>query len=166
MIKFLTCWNSRRRSQLHVSLRAFFCGVCTAHRSEASSLGTKVNLRKLSGIEKRLSLRFAETRTEQVGFFSPVAQHWRAGWGRTFWHLCDGRSEEWSYWVIWVSIACAAHSGAARRIFSKRLLTWKHRDWICLSHVGRGSRAETLKKEKPEISIYYAACCVVFMMTD
>lgn len=45
------------------------------------------------------------------------------------------------YWVIWVSIACAAHSGAAWRIFSRRLLTWKHRDWICLSQVGRGSRA-------------------------
>lgn len=45
------------------------------------------------------------------------------------------------YWVIWASKACAAHSGAACRIFSRRLFTWKHKDWICLSHVGRGSRA-------------------------
>ena len=45
------------------------------------------------------------------------------------------------YWVIWASKACAAHSGAAVRIFSRRLLTWKQRDWICLSQVGSGSRA-------------------------
>lgn len=63
------------------------------------------------------------------------------------------RSEEWSYWVIWVSIACAAHSGAATRIFSKRLLTWKHRDWICLSHVGRGSRADVKERERKLVLI-------------
>lgn len=46
------------------------------------------------------------------------------------------------YWVIWASMAWAVHSGAAAVIFSSRLFTWKHRDWICLSQVGRGSRAE------------------------
>lgn len=45
------------------------------------------------------------------------------------------------YWDIWASMACAVHSGAAWLIFSSRLLTWKHNDWICLSQVGRGSRA-------------------------
>lgn len=53
------------------------------------------------------------------------------------------------YWVIWDSRAWAAHSGAAARIFSRRLLTWKHRDWICLSQVGRASRAvRTWKVER------------------
>lgn len=69
VIEFLTCWNSRRKSQIHVGLGSFFCGLYTAHRSEASSLGTKVNLKKLTGIQKRLSLHFAETRTEDFGWF-------------------------------------------------------------------------------------------------
>lgn len=58
--------------------------------------------------------------------------------------LQGGLRARWSgrvHWVICVSIAWAAHSGAAWRIFSRRLLTWKQRDWICLSQVGSGSRA-------------------------
>lgn len=62
------------------------------------------------------------------------------------WVFFNSESGADVYWVIWVSIACAAHSGAAVRIFSNRLLTWKHRDWICLSHVGRGSRAARDKR--------------------
>lgn len=46
------------------------------------------------------------------------------------------------YWDIWASIACAVHSGAAWLIFSSRLFTWKQSDWICLSQVGSGSRAD------------------------
>lgn len=70
--------------------------------------------------------------------FQPGRQHYGSSLGDFF---GGGGSAEDVYWVIWDSKACAAHSGAAWRIFSKRLLTWKHRDWICLSHVGRGSRA-------------------------
>lgn len=62
---------------------------------------------------------------------------------------CHWKSED-VHWDIWVSIACAAHSGAACRIFSRRLLTWKHRDWICLSHVGRGSRAARHQTKEEE----------------
>lgn len=52
------------------------------------------------------------------------------------------------YWAIWASIACAVHSGAVWLIFSKRLLTWKQSDWICLSHVGKASRAKTKRVYK------------------
>lgn len=52
----------KEKSQLKVT--SSYCGIYTAHRSEASSLGTKVNLKKLTGVQKLLSLRFVEPRTE------------------------------------------------------------------------------------------------------
>lgn len=53
------------------------------------------------------------------------------------------------YWDIWASIACAVHSGAAWLIFSSKLFTWKQSDWICLSQVGSGSRAD--RRENAEL---------------
>lgn len=47
-----------------------------------------------------------------------------------------------AHWAICASMACAVHSGAVWLIFSRRLFTWKQSDWICLSHVGRASRAK------------------------
>lgn len=49
----------KEKSQLKVT--SFYCGIYTAHRS---SLGTKVNLQKLTGVQKLLSLHFAKPRTE------------------------------------------------------------------------------------------------------
>lgn len=43
--------------------------------------------------------------------------------------------------VICDSVVFIIHSGADCEIFSMIWLTWKHRLWICLSHVGRASRA-------------------------
>lgn len=54
------------------------------------------------------------------------------------------------HWAIWASMACAVHSGAVWLIFSSRLFTWKHSDWICLSQVGKASRAE--KKKQPTLN--------------
>lgn len=44
--------------------------------------------------------------------------------------------------AIWDSVVFNIHSGADCEIFSMIWLTWKHRLWICLSQVGRASRAE------------------------
>ena len=46
--------------------------------------------------------------------------------------------------VICDSVVFIIHSGADCEIFSMIWLTWKHRLWICLSHVGRASRAEII----------------------
>lgn len=116
----------------------------TAQRSEASFLLNKVILAEFSEPQSwqgyRRSSLFILLKPG-LNVFLCVCTLLNTSQGCSFWHLYDGKSEGWNYWVIWVSMACAAHSGAAWRIFSKRLLTWKQRDWICLSHVGRGSRA-------------------------
>jgi len=46
---------------------------------------------------------------------------------------------QWHYDVISCSQAVLSQSGAVAAIFSMMLFTWKHRLWICLSHVGSAS---------------------------
>ena len=61
----------------------------------------------------------------------------------TLWTLnCDPhRKGPYCPSVICDSVVFIIHSGADCEIFSMIWLTWKHRLWICLSHVGRASRA-------------------------
>lgn len=64
------------------------------------------------------------------------------------------------HWAIWASIAWAVHSGAVWLIFSSRLFTWKHRDWICLSQVGKASRAAKGNHRKQSIVLAIQRHCL------
>lgn len=145
--KFATCQVNNMKSHLNVTLHPSSEYIYARHRSEILR-----NIELFSLWAKVIKECFLKIQTSLKRVLLGRFHYWN--WSGDAFDQEDNTLGDFSgrggdvYWVIWVSIACAAHSGAAWRIFSKRLLTWKHRDWICLSQVGRGSRAAKKKERK------------------